>query len=276
MEEQKDIKALCTLEDLEREGLKMYQLKDGFRFGTDTTLLAWFASCFVRSGNSSNIGKVTAKPCRVLELGSGCGACSLLILGRRKNTSVDAVELMKLPYEVLKENIKLNGLGDRLRAYNCDIRDLSPEVRQKQYDLVVFNPPFFLKEKGTVASEEKSVERLNGRFEENGSLQDFVDIASARVVPSSGFVVMVMKGNRLKDCLEAFSRVGINPERLLTVHSFSDKQASMILLAGKKGTKGGDLKILPPLIINERTADGTVLTPETSHIYNDAHDECFI
>ena len=274
--EETDIKALCTLEDLEREGLTMYQLKEGFRFGTDTALLAWFASCFVRTGSSSNSGKVTAKPCKVLELGSGCGACSLLILGRRKNTSVDAVELMKLPYEVLNENIRLNGLSDRLRAYNCDIRELCPEVKNRQYDLVVFNPPFFLKEKGTIASEEKSVERLNGRFEENGSLQDFVNVASSRVIPSSGFIVMIMKGNRLKDCLEAFTRAGINPERLMTVHSFADKQASMILLAGKKGTKGGDLKILPPLIINERKDGEAVLTSEAAHIYNDVHDECFI
>ncbi len=276
MDEVKSILEKCTLEDLERAGLKMYQLKDGFRFGTDSALLAWFASSFVRSGTSGNLGKVTAKPCKVLELGSGCGACSLLILGRKEQTTVDAVELMKAPYEVLLENIKLNDLGKRLNAYNCDIRELCPEVKNKQYDIVVFNPPFFLKERGTAASEEKSIERLNGRFEENGSLQDFVDCAASRVIPSSGFVVMIMKGNRLKDCLEAFSRAGITPERLLTVHSFSDKQASMILLAGKRGVKSTELKILPPLILNEKTEGGSEMTTYTKHIYNDPHDDCFI
>ena len=74
MEDPKSIIDKCTLEDLERSGLKMYQLKEGFRFGTDSALLAWFASSFVRKGSSGNLGKVTAKPCKVLELGSGCGA----------------------------------------------------------------------------------------------------------------------------------------------------------------------------------------------------------
>ena len=259
----------CTLEDLGRAGLKMYQLKEGFRFGTDSALLAWFSSCFVRKGDISS-------PCRVLELGSGCGACSLLVLGRKENTTVDMVEIMKQPYEVLCENIRLNNLTSRANAYNCDLRDLCGEVKSRQYDLVMFNPPFFLRERGTGASEDLSIERLNGRFEENGSLQDFVDCAAARVIPSSGYVVMIMKGNRLKECIDSFSRAGITPERLLTVHPFSDKKASMILLAGKRGSRSTELRILPPLILNGRAGGKVIPSKEADHIYNDPHDECFI
>ena len=262
-----DILEKCTLEDLERSGLKMYQLKEGFRFGTDTTLLSWFASSFVRN---------TGKRVSVLELGSNCGACSLLILGRRTNTEVDSVELMELPYEVLKENIRLNSLEGRLNAFRSDIRELPSEVKEKQYDLVVFNPPFYRKEKGSVVPSDKSVERLNGRFEENGSLDDFVKIAAQRVIPSSGYVIMVMKGNRLTDCLDAFSRAGIAPLRLMTVHSFADRQASMILLAGKRGSKDTELRILPPLIINRNEDGNMVLTETARHIYYDEHDDCFI
>ena len=267
----------CTLEDLERAGYMMYQLKEGFRFGTDSALLSWFAAGFVRTSPLSNTAKVTKKEIRALELGAGCGACSLLLCARRPNIKTDAVEIMKLPFEVLKENIKLNGLEGRLRAFHADIRELPPEVKEKQYDLVLMNPPFFLSSRGTRASEELSVERLNGRFEENGNLEDFVRTAAARVIPSSGYIVMVMKGNRLKDCLMAFEKASVSPVRLMTVHSFEDKEASMILLAGKRGNTGSELRILPPLILNERKDEGEISpAARLKSIYEDDQGECFI
>ena len=277
MSDKTDIRELCSLEDLERNGYRMYQLKEGFRFGTDTALLAWFAACFVRSGGKGNTSMVTKKKTEALELGAGCGACSLLLLARQSSVKVDAVEIMPKPCEVISANAELNRLGGRLHAINADIRDLPSEVKNKQYDIVFMNPPFFRSEKGTKASENKSVERLNGRFEENGDLDDFVRIASARVIPSSGHVVMIMKGNRLKDCLNSFEANQIAPVRLMTVHSFADKEASMILLAGKRGSKDPDLRILPPLILNERLPNGDVVpTAEVEEIYNKPHTRCFI
>ena len=272
-----DFLTRCTLEDLGRKGYKMYQLKEGFRFGTDSALLAWFAAGFIRDGGFGNTSKVTAKRARALELGAGCGACSLLLLARKEQVISDAVELMPMPCRAIEENIKLNKLENRLFAYCSDIRELKGPVKERQYDLVFFNPPFFKKERGTIASEDRSVERVNGRFEENGGLDDFVKVAAARVIPSSGHVVMIMKGNRLTDSINAFQRAGIVPVRLMTVHSFEDKQASMILLAGKRGVKEQELRILPPLILNTRNSEGeTVPTEIVQRIYNEEHTECFI
>ena len=272
-----NITELCSLEDLERNGFLMYQLKEGFRFGTDTALLAWFAACFVRAGGKGNTSMVTKKKTEALELGAGCGACSLLLMARQASVCVDAVEIMEKPCEVIGANVKLNHLEGRLRPIRADIRELPPEVKNKQYDIVFMNPPFFREEKGTRASEDKSVERLNGRFEQNGDLDDFVRIASARVIPSSGHVVMIMKGNRLKDCLKAFEDNQIAPVKLMTVHSFADKEASMILLAGKRGSKDPDLRILPPIILNERLENGEVRpTSVVEDIYDKPHTQCFI
>lgn len=272
-----DIISKCTLEDLGRANLKMYQLKDGFRFGLDSVLLSWFAASFVRGNNTSNIGKVTAKPVSVLELGAGCGACSLLLSGRKTNVSIDAVELMASSYDVLKHNIELNSLQSRMRAFCSDIRNMNDEVKNKQYDIVMFNPPFFNKDNGPATTMKKSVERLNGRFEENGNLDDFVRIAASRVIPTSGYVVMIMKADRLADCLQSFAQNKITPTCLLNVHPFADKQAASILLCGKRGIKTNELKILPPLILNERDTEGNIVTTsKTNSIYNDEHTDCFI
>lgn len=259
----------CSLEDLGRDGLKMYQLKTGFRFGLDSVLLSWFAASFVR-GNSTKVVKA-------LELGAGCGACSLLLLGRRSNVQVDAVEIMKTSYDVLRENIKLNSLEGRLEAHNSDIRELTGTPKNTQYDIVMFNPPFFNEKNGPKTTSNKSVERLNGRFEENGDLDDFVRVAASRVIPSSGYVVMIMKGDRLADCMKAFEKNKIIPTHLLNVHSFADKMATSILLCGKRGIKTNELKILPPLILNERDSNGDIVpTSVVRQIYDDEHKDCFI
>ncbi len=268
----------CTLEDLGRAGLQMYQLKDGFRFGLDSVLLSWFAASFVRNSNASNnSSKVTAKTTRVLELGAGCGACTLLMHGRKPNVRIDSVELMNTSALVLEENIRLNKLEDKIRVFNADIRKLPSDVRDIQYDIVMFNPPFFLEENGPKTTSSKSVERLNGRFEENGSLNDFVKVAASRVIPTSGFVVMIMKGSRLTDSIRAFEANKITPTHLLTVHPFDDKNGASFLLCGKRGIKGTELKILPPLILNCRDANGNIKSTDvTTMIYEKEHSTNFI
>lgn len=267
----------CSLEDLGRAGLKMYQLKDGFRFGMDSVLLSWFAASFVRGSSKSNSGLVTDKPIKVLELGAGCGACSLLLLGRKNNIHVDSVEIMESSASVLEQNIILNKLQNKMNSYCADIRKLPDEVRNIQYDIVMFNPPFFNENNGPKTTDKKSVERLNGRFEQNGNLDDFVRIAASRVVPTSGFVVMIMKGNRLTDSIRSFENNKITPTSLLAIHPFADKSAASFLLCGKRGIKSTELNILPPLILNEKDEMGNIKsTAKTIEIYESEHKECFV
>lgn len=249
----------------------MYQLKDGFKLGTDTVLLSWFAASFVSKAKANSANGV-----KMLELGANCGGASLLALGRIRNSIVDSVEIMREPYHVSLMNVELNSLEDRYHPYIADVRDLPSEVRQKQYDVVFMNPPFFRREDGPAVPEEKSI-RLAGRFEENGTLSDFVRTASARVVPTSGYVVMVMHGDRLFETMSLYKEHGLTPTHLLNVHPMVDKSASMFLLAGKKGSKTKELKILPPLILNEKNDKGDIIvTPQLTDIYEKEHTNCFI
>ena len=110
-----------TLEDLGRKGYRMYQLKDGFRFGTDTVLLAWFTASFVKG----------SAPVKMLELGANCGAATLLVSARRDNVSIDALEIDKDAYEVLTKNIEINSLSGKVSAYEGDVRELPFDLKQK-------------------------------------------------------------------------------------------------------------------------------------------------
>ena len=252
-------------EDLGRDGLLLLQHKDCYKLDTASVLLAWFASSFVRMG----------KPCEMLELGSGTGGVSLLASARCKNAHVDGVELLELPYKVFCENIKLNHLESRVSAFNCDIRELPDSVKNKAYDVVFMNPPFYDGTKGSAIDPAvKSEHMAAARFADCGVLEDFVRVQSLRTRTSGGYSVMCINPERVPECFALYSKYKITPVRLLTVHANAGKPAFLALIAGKKGAPNAEFKALPPLFINE---EGTnTLTIRARHIYEEEHTDCFI
>lgn len=260
-----------TIEELGRKNLKLYQPKEGFRYGTDTVLLSWFAASFLRTSS-----KAAKCPQRVLELGAGVGTASLLVQGRYEGFILsDAVEIEPVYADVLYKNIELNNMENKMRGFNCDIRDLPADVKSIQYDVVMFNPPFFSQGSGPKTNDQGDG-KLGARFEENGDLEDFVKVAASRVLQSKGHIVLIMHGKRLNDVLMAFAHHGVKPTCVMGVHPFEDREAEMVLVAGKKGASGTDTKVLPPLILNRRTDDGIIMNDKLRRIYEEAHTDCFI
>ena len=252
-------------EDLGRDGLLLLQHKDCYKLDTASVLLAWFASCFVRKG----------KPCEMLELGSGTGGVSLLASARCKNAHIDGVELLELPFNVFCENIKLNRLEERVSAFNCDICDLPSSVKDKAYDVVFMNPPFYDGTKGSsVDPLVKSEHMAAARFAGTGVLEDFVRVQSLRTRTSGGYAVMCINPERVPECFALYSKYKITPVRLLTVHANAGKPAFLALIAGKKGAPNAEFKALPPLFINEERSNA--LTDKARHIYEEEQTDCFI
>ena len=256
---------LIIPEDLGRDGLKLLQHKDCYKLDTASVLLAWFASSFVRKG----------KPCEMLELGSGTGGVSILASARTVNTHIDGVELVELAYKVFCENIKLNKLEDRITAFNCDLRDLPAEIKNKAYDVVFMNPPFYDGTRGSVTDTSvKSLHESKARFSGQGGLEDFIRVQSLRTRTSGGFAVMCISPDRVPECFSLYSKYKITPVRLLTVHANASKDAFLALIAGKKGAPNAEFKVLPPLFINEEGSN--TLTKRAAQIYEEEHSDCFI
>ncbi len=229
----------------------MYQIKDGFRFGTDTVLLSWFTSSFIKDG----------KEVYLLELGSNCGAATLLVAARRELTKIDALEIDTDAYEVLVKNIGINKLDDCVNAYNGDVRELSERIKKKQYDAVFMNPPFFKDENGPASGK-------IGRYEHHGGLSDFIRAGASRLVPSKGIMTVVMSASRADEVMNLMTENGVKPFRFMSVHPSIDKKAEMVLIAGKKTNANTLLEIMAPLILNDKD--------RMNLIYNGEHTDCFI
>ena len=99
---------MINLEDLHINGLKIYQDAGGFRFGTDSVLLARFA-CQKKAG-------------RVCDLCSGCGIVGLLVSAFCRAEDICCVEIDPAQALLAERSAALNGLGDLMRVLCADIR----------------------------------------------------------------------------------------------------------------------------------------------------------
>ena len=213
-------------------GLKIFQDPAEFTFTTDAVLLANFPHLVTKA--------------RVLELGSGTGAVSML-LASRGAASVTGVDVNPRMVELMQQSIAANGLTDKVGAKVHDLRDIKSFCPTESMDLVVANPPYRNSGKeriiGTAACHEKTA-----------TLNDFF-AAAAYAVRSRGRFALVQLPERFSEAFELALKYKLQPKRLQWVHSFIDKPAWIFLLEmAKNGSYG--LEVLPPLILYNQ--DGTM------------------
>ena len=104
--------------------IALLQRKNGLTYGTDALLLASYIQGAFRDA---------------LELGSGTGIISLLLLKREKVKSVTALEVQADFAEITAKNAEINGQFEKMHVICCDLRDYND---LKKYDLVFSNPPY--------------------------------------------------------------------------------------------------------------------------------------
>lgn len=76
----------------------------------------------------------------VLDIGAGTGLLSLMLAQRNSNIHIDAIELDTDAAQQAKENITSSSWKDRVEVIQVDV---TQHAFNKQYDMVICNPPFF-------------------------------------------------------------------------------------------------------------------------------------
>lgn len=249
-----------SLEDLGRAGFRLIQPRQGFRFGEDSALLAYFAA---EEAQHKKHGA------RILELGTNCGAASILLAARRTDVRIDGVEIDVQATEVFRRNIRMNRLEDRVRAFAADLRDeesLSALLQKASYDMVFFNPPFYTPGHGPASTGRNANNgRQEARYEVNGSVRDFIRAAEKYLVPQ-GKMVMVHRARKLPEVMSVMTASRIEPQKLRFVHPRKEKAATLFMLSGQKHANPGGFRTLPPLILYRSELE---YSEEMRQIYDD-------
>ncbi len=212
--------------DYVNDDLSLIQKTDGLTFGTDALLLASY---------------VSGKYKRGLEIGSGSGIISLLLLTRNKLSEVTALDVQEEYTELTTRNAELNSLSDRLKAVFSDIREYRAD---SEFDIIYTNPPYMKSDSG---KENRLTKKNIARHEVKGGIGDFCT-ASGRLLKYGGSFYAVYRPDRTSDLICAMRESGLEVKRMTLVFADERSEPSMLLAEGKKGAKSG-MHFTRPLII---------------------------
>lgn len=224
-------------------GPKLEKSGDAESVCTDSVLLANFPS----------LSGVT----RAADLGCGSGVIGIILAFRSRRIGIDMVELSSRAAALAERNIAANGLSDRLRVMNRDLRGLR-QSEVGRYQLVISNPPYYPLGSGTPPAESRAM----ARQELECSLAELADVSS-KLLGDGGRLALVYPAERLAQAFCTLSSAGLEPKRLRLVQARVDKAPSVALMECRRGGRPG-LSVEPALIIKD---PGGADTDEIRKIY---------
>ncbi|MBR4132070.1 MAG: methyltransferase [Oscillospiraceae bacterium] len=231
--------------ELLSNGMRIVQGPGAFRLSTDSILLADFCTP-LRAEN-------------IIDL--GCGGCSLgvLLCAYNEHCRVTGIEIQIAACEIAAENIRINGIGDRLRVVCADLRAFAEDDPAK-FDAVVSNPPYFPVRSGA-ASQDRT--QAIAKTELYCSFDELC-LAASRLLTEGGSFYLVHRPERLAELLSTLRAHRLEPKRMRFVRNSQDAPVCMVLIDSRLGA-GVGLTVENDLILSH--PDGTP-TEEYRRIYH--------
>lgn len=211
--------------------LQIRQPKRGFRAGIDAVLLA--ASIPASPGQS------------ILELGCGVGTAALCLGRRVAGLDLTGVELQADYAAFARQNAALNALP--LAVIEADIRQLPADLRQRRFDHVMMNPPYFDRDSGTAAADPGRDLALGGP----APLADWLATGARRLAPK-GYLTVIQRIDRLPEVITALQgRLGSLV--VLPIAGRADRPANLFILRARQEGRA-PFQLRPTLVMHQGAA----------------------
>lgn len=233
------------LDDLQFAGLRLIQHPKAFRFGTDSVLLADFAA--------------PKRTDRAADLGCGTGVIATLMAAHCPQLKVDAVEIQPESADMARRSVLLNGMEERVRVFQMDMREAWRTLGAEQFTLVACNPPYGRAGAALLSSGEAK------RIARHEVALDPGDIArsASKLLRTGGRFCVVYPAPRALEMMTAMQANRLAPKRIRTVHGVAGRAPKIVLMDAVKDG-GSGLHWLEPLVLRE--TDGAYST-EWKRIY---------
>ncbi len=233
-----------TLDDLEIEGLRIIQKKNGFKFGIDAVLLSDFAK--------DSASKKT------LDLCTGTGIIPILLSAKTKTPKLFGLEIQPQIADMARRSVEYNSLLGRVEITCGDLKEATKLYPKGSFDKITCNPPYM---KNNTAVKNETDTLAISRHEIMCTLEDVIK-ASRLLLRPKGRFYMVHRPQRLADIISLMRKYKIEPKKLRLVAPRAGKEPNLVLIEGiLEG--GAEMKILPTLYVYE----GEDYTDEIKKIY---------
>ena len=184
------------------------------------------------------------KGARVCDLGCGCGALGLLLLRDHPDAHVTGIELLPDAAAQARKNIDANRLSASFSVVTGDLRAHRTLLPASAFDVVVSNPPYFPAASSGVSPDDA---RAVARSEVCCPL-DALCACAAYALRFGGDLFLVHRPERLTDLLCTLRAHALEPKRLRLVRHHAGADASLVLLAARRGGRPG-LTLEPELLL---------------------------
>lgn len=224
--------------------MKLFQLKDGYRYNSDSLFLWDFArkNCSFKTSQS------------LLDVGCGCGILGLL-LARDFNCALSCIDIQPQNCELAQINAQANDIKASIicadffkdwesgnsagnskensvgnSAGNFGIPSQSCQ-RNQIFERIICNPPFY-----DFGGENKNAHKNTSRNASSFDISAFASKCSKLLAPK-GELVLCYDARLVDRLLQALLQAGLKPIKLAFLHSKPSKPANVVLVVAKKGAK---------------------------------------
>ena len=218
--------------------MKLFQLKDGYRYNSDSLFLWDFArkNCSFKASQS------------LLDVGCGCGILGLL-LARDFNCALSCIDIQPQNCQLAQINAGANDIkasiicadffkdwesGNSRIPSNFDENSRIPSQscqRNQIFERIICNPPFY-----DFGGENKNAHKNTSRNASSFDISAFASKCSKLLAPK-GELVLCYDARLVDRLLQALLEAGLKPIKLAFLHSKPSKPANVVLVVAKKGAK---------------------------------------
>lgn len=211
---------MSYIENLESVNKKMVVKEKGLKITDDAILLSKFIKGYFDTNYKNTREKKT-----FLEIGSGQGVISLLLSETAIVSKIFAVEIQEEIFKILKKNVEINKLNDKIIPINKNMKSIEGE-----YDFIFSNPPYKKINSGKMPRNE--AERVS-KYEVSLTLEELI-LEIKRLLKNHGEFFVIVPNDRLND---VFKNIYVNKMNILTMDINKYKKMDLVVVHGKKGGK---------------------------------------
>ena len=209
---------MSYIENLESVNKKMVVKEKGLKITDDAILLSKFIKRYLNTNYKNMREKKT-----FLEIGAGQGVISLLLSETAIVLKIFAVEIQEEIFKILKKNVEINKLNDKIIPINKNIKSIEGE-----YDFIFSNPPYKKINSGKMPRNE--AERVS-KYEVLLTLEELI-LEIKRLLKNYGEFFVIVPNDRLND---VFKNIYVNKMNILSIDINKYKKMDLIVVHGKKG-----------------------------------------
>ena len=218
--------------------MKLFQLKDGYRYNSDSLFLWDFArkNCSFKASQS------------LLDVGCGCGILGLL-LARDFNCALSCIDIQPQNCQLAQINAGANDIkasiicADFFKDWESgnsagNSKENSAgnsagnfRIPSQGFERIICNPPFY-----DFGGENKNAHKNTSRNASSFDISAFASKCSKLLAPK-GELVLCYDARLVDRLFQALLEAGLKPIKLAFLHSKPSKPANVVLVVAKKGAK---------------------------------------